>query len=103
MKNALLDRIFTLIRDHAVSVADIVARLECADSAVRRHIKTLHAIRAVHIVHYRHKGDYGNQEAVYAWGEGQDAPVPNIRKPRSVDLPVSLPSKVALGPWGCVW
>ena len=98
----LLNRICNDLRQGNRSVRELVGRIGAAESAVRRHIRTLHSINALHVARYQ-PGANGQQEAVYGWGEGDDAALPEARARRLFADVATLPKPVALGVWGCVW
>jgi hypothetical protein len=101
MSNPLLNRIAAELRRGAATIPDLVTRFGCAESAVRRHIRTLSDIRTIYISHYRIIARR-HPTAVYAWGEGADADPPESIVRRTVVKGAALPASVPLGPWGCV-
>ena len=103
MSKTIIDRMCALLRSGKLSARDLASKIGCAESASRRNLYTPRRIGAVHISHYR-TIRYGQQEAIYAYGEGQDAPPPDaiVRRQRA-KIDAALPKPIVLGPWGCVW
>jgi hypothetical protein len=102
MINPILHKITQTLRTGSHSAGELVARCHATDTAIRKHLRTLHDIGAIHIACYR-RADPRNMEAVYAWGEGDDAPMPEVLARRVRPAAVELPKPVPLGAWGCVW
>lgn len=102
MTNPILHQLTQALRAGPHSAGELLTHCRCAESPIRRHLKTLHTIGAIYIAAYRQAGPR-NLEAVYAWGEGDDAPMPEGLARRVKTASAELPRPVALGPWGCVW
>jgi hypothetical protein len=102
MSGPLIDRVIAELRTGNATARQIVARLNCAASPVSRHIRTLHGIRAIHVAFYQ-TGANNQQEAVFGWGDQEDAPLPEARKRKVEANTARLPRPVPLGPWGCAW
>lgn len=69
--------------DHLTAAA-MTERFKVSSKTVWRHLKELHAAREVHICGYRKEGASTVYAAVYAIGEGEDAPAPEERYTRRV-------------------
>lgn len=102
MTNPILHKITQALRAGPHSAGELLARCPATETPIRKHLKTLHDIGAIHIACYR-QASPRNMEAVYAWGEGDDAPLPEGLARRVKSVAAELPRPVALGPWGCVW
>lgn len=101
MTNPLLNKIANTLRSGPRTVSELTERCRVCDTAVRKHLKTLHGLKAIHVSDYRKTK--ARTEAVYRWGEGEDADMPyGVAKRITSDAAV-LPAPVPLGAWGCVW
>lgn len=100
--NPILNYIIESLRASNRSALELVGLGIAGDTAVRKHLKTLHDLRAIHIAAYRMAG-VRNVEAVYAWGDGEDADMPDGVAKRVRSEAATLPRPVPLGAWGCVW
>lgn len=75
MKAGVIDRVCKILHCNSATVRELHDRMGGSDTCIRRHVRTLHGVGMLHISHYQ-TGSNNQQEAVFAWGEGEDAPMP---------------------------
>lgn len=69
-----------ILRADNITVAKLGERMEVSKPCAWRCIKTLKDMDLIHVARYQ-KCCTGVMEAVYAWGSGDDAARPYLRKP----------------------
>lgn len=77
-----------LMMSDNVSVREVSDRVGISKPAAWRAVRMLRDMELIHVAWYV-KSSSGVLEAVYAWGQGEDAPNPYERRP--IDEPLDIP------------
>lgn len=100
MKTPLINRVIRALRRRALSIRELAEQTASDQRSVGRIIHTLKDAEAIHIARYRIVPPATVHEAVFAWGEGSDAPAPGHRMPARQMRPPEPPPVVRYGFWG---